>query len=585
MLLGPMLLDPGAFLVGSHIHPDNLANQWLLPRAVDTVLAGRSPLQTTDYYWPVGDAPMLSGDGTQALLYAPFHVLVGWPASVPRFVGVVLLLNGLGGWFAARSVTRTPAAAWVAAWVCGASPFVAMELSAGRFSQAAIWPLAVFCGVWWRYLARPGPGLATLSALSLAYTSFSYWYYGWFGVLVGALGWLLTLGDRSRSEHIADLKWHGLFAGLFLVVLAPWAGLFFSHWAAVPGSGETTLFPPDSAFRDRLPFLPALRPGDPATTSSMVSVGALGLALWGMVAGRTERRTRGWMLAGAVFLVLGWGPFASGAPYTLLYGLTAATRRFWWPVRHVVVVDLALAVLAARGVDALVDRWGRSWLAGGMATALVAGLFAIQGAPLELERSSLTVPPEGYDRLAELPEGVVVAFPIAPEATGTNDAMLHQLVHDHPMVTGHSPWVARARPPAWDEWLAEQGFLSQLAQVEREGWSGGALDVDETAVRQLQEEGVRWLVVDRTLVPLKLQAMVRSHDVLFDALFGRPVIRTPDLQVWDLHAYSGTTTVDLPAWTWPAGLRPAGPEWPLASRRPRSPMLGTPSGALDRTGP
>ncbi len=585
--LGPMTLAPGAFLVGSHIHPDNLANQWLLPWATEAVQTGAPLLHTTDYFWPVGDAPLLSGDGTQALVYAPLHLGVGWPAATPLFVGVTLFLNGLCGWFAARTVVRSPTAAWMAIGICGWSPFVLMELSAGRFSQAATWPLLLFLGLWWRHLARPSAWLAVLSALTLAYTAFSYWYYGWFGVLAGAAAWLVTLRDHAWAAHRHHLRWHALFVGTFLVTLAPWAMLFLSHWASVPGVGETDVFPPASAMHDRLPLLGSLQPGTPATTSAMWSVVAGVLAALGAWSARGVRAVRAWVAVGVLFLALGWGPAFSGAPYTVLYGIHAALRRFWWPMRHVVVVHAAVAVLASIGLDALLRRLSTRQIRP-VAAAIVGftgGTFFLQGAPSQVQHSPLLFPPDGYDTLAELPAGAVVSFPLAPEATGTNDAMLHQLAHGHPMVTGHSPWVERARPPAWDSWLAAQPFLHALSETERHGWSGGYFSVDPADIEALQHAGVRWLVLDRTLVPLKLKDLVRHHDRLFDALFDRPVIRTADLQVWDLHAYTGQTTVLLPTWSWPSGLVPAGPEWPLASRRPNSPMLGPPSGKRKRKQP
>ena len=580
--LGPMALDPAGSLVGSHIHPDNLANQWLLPWAVEAVRAGEPLLHTTAYYWPVGDAPLLSGDGTQALLYAPLHLLLGWPAAPPVFVGLTLVLNGLAGWFAARSVTRSGWAALVAVPICGASPFVMMELSAGRFSQAAVWPLALFLGLWWRYLARPGPGLAVLSAVALAYTSFSYWYYGWFGVLAGALAWGATLRDHTGPALRAHLRWHGLFSAVFLVSIAPWAWLFLSHWGSVPGSAETEVFPPASTLRDRLPYLLALRPGDPTTTAAAQSLVGLGLAVLGAVVGRTRRAVRGWMVVGLVFLVLGWGPAFPGAPYTVLYGLTAALRRFWWPMRHVVVVQLALAVLSAQGVAWLCGRWcparGAEGAVGLGLAGAVAASIGLQGLPTQLEHTPLTFPPEGYAALAERPEGAVVVLPLAPEATGTNDALLHQLAHGHPIVTGHSPWVARARPAAWDRWVQEQGLLRRIVELERSGWAGGTVSVEPAEVAALQAAGVRWIVLDRTLVPLALKGMVRAHDGLMDGIFGRPTIRTADVQVWEVRALAEVTAVEVPGWTWPSELRPAGPQWPLAARRPQSPMLGTPSG-------
>ena len=574
-----MVADPGSFLVGNHVHPDNLANQWLLPWAVDAVLQGAPLLHTTDYFWPVGDAPLLSGDGTQAALYAPFHLLFGWPAATPVYVGFTLFLNGLCAWFAARSVTRAPTAAWIAVVIGAWSPFVTMELSAGRFSQAAIWPLALFLGLWWRYLAQPRPMLAVLSAVTLAYTAFSYWYYGWFGVMAGAVAWLATARDHTIAEHRAHVRQHLLFSSVFLALLAPWAWLFVTHWASVPGAGETLTFPPESAYIDRLPLPGALLPGNPSTTAALWSPIAAVLAGVGVVAGRTRRPIRAWLLVGLVFVLLAWGPLFSGAPYTILYGLTAALRRFWWPIRHVVVVQLAVATLASLGVEVVLQSISarRAPVAAAILCALFSGTWWAQGAPLPVEHTPLEFPPEGYDALAALPEGVVVAFPLAPEATGTNDAMLHQLAHDHPMVTGHSPWVARARPAEWDRWVASQPFLQLLVDIERNGWAGGPVEVAPESIDALRSEGVRWLALDRTLVPLKLKALVAHHDRLFDALFGRPVIRTSDLQVWDLHAFTGSSTGTLPAWRWPSGMVAAGPEWPLAARRPDSPMLGTPS--------
>ena len=166
--LGPLATEPAGHLVGNHIHPDNLANQWLLPWAVDTWRAGGDLFHTTAYYWPVGDRPLLSGDGTQALFYAPVHLLLGWPAATPVYVGLVLFLNGLAAWLLARTVLDRHPAALIAVPILGLSPFVAMELSAGRFSQAALWPLLLFFAAWWRHLVRPGLGTALVSGALLA---------------------------------------------------------------------------------------------------------------------------------------------------------------------------------------------------------------------------------------------------------------------------------------------------------------------------------------------------------------------------------------------------------------------------------
>ena len=575
--LGPLATRPGELLVGNHVHPDNLANQWLLPWAVDTVRAGGDLLHTTAYYWPVGDRPLLSGDGSQALFYAPFHVLFGWPAATPVYAGMVLFFNGVAAWVLARTVLPRQSAALVAVPIVGLSSFVAMELSAGRFSQAAVWPLLFFFAAWWRHLLRPTVSTALSSGALLALTAFSYWYYGWFGVLGGTVLWAVHHGRQMVTDLRANILGHGLFAVSFLLLLGPWAALFISHWAGVPGAAETA-FPPASASIDRLPFEPVLGAADPARTSALQSAVAMLLAGAGVAVSWSSRRLRPFVALLVVFVGLGWGPAFSGAPYTLLYGLTAALRRFWWPIRHVVVVQASLAVLAAGGLAWAAQRWPRARLVPVGLTGVMAALV-VQGAPIRIEHSPLSFPPEGYAELASMAPGVVLQVPLAPAVTGTNDAMLHQLAHGHPQVMGHSPWVARARPPAWDRWLAEDALLSRIAALEVGGWKGGPFEVPQGAVASLVDSGVRWIVVDRTLVPLKLKTLVRCEDALFDGLFGRPVVRTSDVVIWDTHAYTGNPVVVLPAFSWPEGLHPAGPEWPLASRRPDSPMLGTPSGA------
>jgi hypothetical protein len=57
--------------------------------------------------------------------------------------------------------------------------------------------------------------------------------------------------------------------------------------------------------------------------------------------------------------------------------------------------------------------------------------------------------------LAALPEGVVLTPPIAPQAAGSQWALMAQRAHRHPLLVGHAPWVDRVRPAAWDAAVAE----------------------------------------------------------------------------------------------------------------------------------
>mgnify|MGYP000103150292 CR=1 FL=1 len=91
--IGPAVLSPNSFLVGGWGHPDNLGNHWLLVWVAERVLAGESILHNQEDYVPFGDYPWLAGNGSEGLLYAPFHWLLGYPTAVP-----IWLLSVFLGW-------------------------------------------------------------------------------------------------------------------------------------------------------------------------------------------------------------------------------------------------------------------------------------------------------------------------------------------------------------------------------------------------------------------------------------------------------------------------------------------------------
>ncbi len=596
---------PGLVLPCSAAHPDCVALQWLLSWVDSLARAGEFSVlaTTTGNYWPVGDRPMLGGDGTVFLLHLPFGSLWDWPASLLPFTTALVVANGLAGHLLARATGAGPAASLVAVAVLGLSPFAADELSAGRVGVALLAPLALFLAAWVRLLGAggaPAPrraaGALGAAALLVA-TAATYWYAAWFGVLAGSLLLLAHLAGARRETsappplgtRLAGLVGPlALFAGAAVGLVAPLLAPYVGAWEAVPGV-ESLAFPSPRAATDRIvPGLWAAPGAGPSVLAGLLPLPALMLAavapaLW---TGGRRRALLGWGALALGALALGLGDLGSASPYRLVYGLHPALARFWWPVRHAGLLSLAVAVLAAHGLDGLIGRRapGRRWLLAGAAVVGTAVCWRIQGAPLQVAHTPLRLDDAAWTHLAQAPAGAVISLPLSPAASSSNAPMLWQRVHRQPMLTGHSPWVARARPAAWDTFVADNTFLSAITDLEQGRQQGDRFSFTADDLAALQARGLRWVVLDRSLWVAPLTPHRQALDRAMDGLFGRPVARSADAQVWDLAGWTGETAVDAGGPAWPPALAPAGPEQPLAGRRPPGPLFGAPVGPRSPAG-
>jgi len=308
--LGPALLQPGATLLGNPRHPDNLGNQWLLVWVAERLAAGESLLHNAAYYWPIGDAPVLAGNGMEGLLYQLPHWIWGYPGAVVPYALLILAGNGLGAYALARSFGASRSSSLLALAAMGTAPFFVHELDAGRYSQVNAGPLLLFLAAFVRL--RSGSGglpMALLAAFLLSLTAHLYWYYAWFGVLAGIL---LVIEARPPAARL----WP--FSAAFLALTAPWAFVFARAWAQIPGTGEAT-FPPIEAWADAVPWALPLTVGPDGHPAAVLAAPFWALGLWGLL--REGGRHKGLV---AVALLFGWlmlGP--EGGAYTALYGLVA----------------------------------------------------------------------------------------------------------------------------------------------------------------------------------------------------------------------------------------------------------------------
>lgn len=584
--LDPAWRRPDRWVVGNWNHPDCLSNHWLLVWVVEQLTQGGSLLHNDRYYWPVGDAPLLAGNGGEGFLYLPFHLAFGWPQGVLWYSVLVLTLNGVAGWSLARAAGGGPWSSLLGAAAVGLSPFLFLELSSGRFTQVSVCWLLWFLAAWLRLLDRPTVPRALGAAALLAVTSFFYWYYGLFGVMAGAVLALVRALHARRWEPGLPWRVFGAFCAAFLGMIGPWAVVFLRGWSQIPGTAETTEFPHPEAMINLpglvWPFL--IREGGTvgaAMALPLFAVGAAGWLLVGLGARRGEGAwrspaARGLAIVALLFYGLNQGPVSDFAPYSLVYRWVEPLRRFWWPMRHVVVWQPALAALGAVALTAALARLGRPRLE----LPVVAALLAWAPAALERQRahpevslSSVRLPPKVYPTLATRPGAVLVEPPLTGATASTQQQLVYQLWHRKTLLAGHAMWVDRVRPDAWDAFVAGNSFLAQLQALER-GELRGTFRFEAADLQALLDQDVRWFSVNRELFPLALRDLVDAYKGLFDELFGRALDQAQGHWIWDGRRWTGAAEAPIRDFTWPANVVPGGPSQPILGRRPQSTVFG-----------
>lgn len=567
----PAWLSGPQGVVGDWQHPDMISNHWMYRWVAETVMAGdwTGLLHNDRYYLPIGDAPVLAGNGGDAVLYGLvarlFSPLASWPGGLTAWVLGVITLNGLAGLALARAAGARWAGSVVAGSVLVLSPYLAHELSGLRLAQVPAYPFAFFLAAWLRMgMADGRRQLVWAGAAGVLYalTALLYWYHGLWAALVGTALLLFGRPPRARSRF----PWRAL--GVFLVVAVPPVlgvlSVFARHWSGVVGTAEV-VFPHPLAVESSLPLtFPALV-GDVERRELALSGVLVALAVFGAW-GQRSRRAALWLVLAGAFVSLSWGPelrLPSGAstgipgPFALLYGLHPALQRYWWPYRHVLVTTLALLPLAAHAIDSLASRVARSVATPRTQAALVAvtalclGLLRVgelqaRGARLWAPSSWWSAPP-AYAELAGLPGAALFELPVTPALCTSQQTLSYQWVHQKDLVNGHAQWVDRVRPEGWDAWVQADPLLSGLAALEQ-GVAPARWTVSPQTVAELRALGVRHVVLNAEAFSGPLSPLVPAYREVLTALFGRPVVRAPGrLWAWDLATLTTPTTVAVPA--------------------------------------
>ena len=432
--------------------PDIWIHLWWMWQVRESILHGQNPYETYRVFHPTGAPLYLMGqDMVTAVLSIP---LLGALGLVASYNLLTLLAVPFGAWamyLLALDVTGSRAGALVAGAIFGFAPLQSTLLNLGQMEYVNIGflPLAILFVLRLRRDRRIRTPL--IGAALIVLTILSSWYQGLFLFLFAAWhvayelsGLLWRRRWRTLRGYVAQLAILGSVAlALIVPVLLPTIRLAANSRFAVT-TREAVAY---SAIAPQEPFLPnTLQPLFGAARTNLsyaLGYAALALALVGLW--RVGRRGRFWALTIALFYSLALGPFLKLGdrqldlpflPYNLLYALPLGNIARV-PLRFLILITLALAILAAWGVGWLA-AWlplrlpGRPALARVAAPALALALVLAELFPAPRPLASAAIAPY-YATLAEGPPGAIYELPYDDRAL----AMYRATAHDRPIVGGY----------------------------------------------------------------------------------------------------------------------------------------------------
>lgn len=553
--IGPPVYAPKDFLVGGWGHPDNLGNQWLLVWVAERASRWEQIIHNDQYYLPYGDYPWLAGNGTEGFLYLPFHLLFGYPAAVPIWLLTLFVAIGLAGYSLGRVLGLSRWFSLVPAAIICSTPYLAKELTAGRFSQVDIfWLVGAVTSFLWLFREQSWKSQLACSFFT-GMTAIFYWYYGFFFLLFSTVVVLVALITRKKLPH----KSICISAAGAMILALPVFWVYRSNWHLIPGMSESK-FPATEVILSSLSpsWIVIHKYGKSAVvTQSLVTLFFVGNA-FRCLKNRQEKRFElflgisviglfGLLCGGTNTPVFGW-----------IYGALEPLQRFWWPARHIVVVVIGVAILASIGLH----EWGKDFSAKkqmkwaiAISIFIPASLYFQGDKPFFAHHSPVQFPPKVYQELASLEKDGIVQPPMNPVVCRTQTSLLFQLVHRKRMLNGHAQWVDRVRPKGWDEMIQKNQLLGSFWRFEAAKFSGKVRITTED-IQQIKEMGVDYWVIDRELFSSDLVIIFQTYHRISKQLFGNALIQGDGVWIYDLENWKGEQEIEFPAWHWPDGVTP-----------------------------
>lgn len=544
----PLILAPGRTFVGGLGDP--LLTAWTLAWDADRLRHGLRGIWDAPSFFPYRHTLLYSDHLLGiALFTAPLQWVTGNPvlAYNAAYLASVVLAGG-GMYVLARQLTGRRDAAVVAACIFASQPFRVSHLPHLQWLMTGWLPLSLWAAH--RYFRSRGTATLTACALFFTLQATTASYFTYFGlvplVMVAAVEWWRTrtpLAIVARDAAPAVL--------LVAVVMLPIARGYVelrAQQGLKRSAADITAYSADVGdYVSAAPNLRVWRGIGPGRGEHELFVGALAMLLAALALAARWRvpavATYGAVLIVAFALSLGPEPTAWGhslgvpGPYALLLRVVPGLDSLRAAARLAVVVQIAIAVLAAFGAAWLFDFVAARARLGTL--MVVCAMIAAEGWAAPLAVSPFDSAPHGddgeaYAYLTTLPAGAALELPTS--AADFESEFLYQfrtLTHRHPIVNGHSGYVTPLVV-----WLG--GGHSPFREIDRQ----------RDAIAAVRGLGVRYLVVhrasyeDRALADALTTAIETDSDqVVARRRFGETIVAA----LTPLESPAPPATAEIPA--------------------------------------
>jgi len=524
---------------------------WWIQQCIQT---WTDPGFTDWFFFPLGkDIFAHTGNNfVDAVFAAPFYWVFGSPGYHRWFILCLLLANAASFRVFAKGMFTSQWAVFVSTLVWMLNPFVLFEITCGRSTQAFLpfMPLAFHFLI---QLEKPAQGwriwgFPALAGLLVALQAWTYWFMGYFMMLV-----ILPMAVWAlwRSEHRRMLLLRYLIAGVVCLVCVAPAALAISGLASqgeVPGLTEVEsidLFaPPGSIANNVSPFLHGWIFAEFMGTPLLLSFAWTPLLVAWLAFGRDRMRFAFgfflvWLFAiGPVFHppVVNPPVWAVDPLYMAAYHYLPFFDRLWFPYRMVVMCFFILCFGAGQLIERLQER-GPKW---GGAVVLAIFLVVTLGEQARLRvfpfvSKDLTLPAT-YAMIRDNP-GKVIHLPFGI----SQPSIVWQTFYEQKMFGGMGENASILLPDGFDKRIRRNAFIKALVQVGRTPKL--PVNTFPPAHREaFEEQGFRWVVLHRDLQEgvanrrrePKPESYAFAATERLTELLGPPVAVDGVLVTWDL---------------------------------------------------
>jgi hypothetical protein len=253
------------------------------------------------------------------------------------------------------------------------------------------------------------------------------------------------------------------------------------------------------------------------------------------------------------FLCLSLGP--DGTLYLWVYGWLESTKRFWWPSRHIVMVDISWALLASLSAHVLFLKYSQKKriFASLILSFLIPMSLWMQGnRPFYVPQKKI-LSDNIYTHLAKKPGEAILQLPLSPKIAFSQEVLIQQLYHKKKLLTGHALWVDRVRPAEWDDLVLKNPLLRSLQQYEL--GKTFTINAPASAFTELRALGIDWVVLDKSMFTKDFSTFFHKYVELWTSILGAPDMQSETIWIWSMDGWNGTISFDAPQWNRDSSLK------------------------------